>query len=652
MLKDQIIDGYLLRRIIGSGGFGEVWLCEPVLTPGLWKAFKWVPSNHRDKLDRELQALLRYQRAMLKHASRWLMRIEHVNRTEDGLFYIMPLADGIGTAAPDSDEWKPASLWHVMEQHKANGTWFTEDEIVAVMDPVLQGLQEISDLGLLHRDLKPENILFIQDIPVIADLSLLGEDLPHPSWRGTPGFAAPSWYLESGGHPDQYGAAATLFSLMTGNAPDKMGRAVYRWPPGGEKSLSKPQRKRWLAMQQVVYRATHETPSERFLDFSAMRIALGHPSLTASYPTKIRLGKEGLLAALVLAAAVVFGVYFSKSQHETHTATNHVKENVGDLDELFRTAMIEYDRTDLPLDLVLVSRLFDQAAKGGHAKAQNMRGFIHLLDGENFNLEAAVPWFAKAAEQGDASAQYNLGCSYFWGIGVKKDEAMALRYFKLSSDQDFFPAHAVLGFCAYTATPRTEDLSHAIDLLRRAAEKGREEAIHLLSIITETGDGLPVNDKSSALWRDKLASLTYSPAQSLNAIWADERGKSHWRAANFIMTQKMSEEAQIDPLYEFDEAIITRHETGSLVSFEIQSSNPALKEDRILRALETNRRAGDLRNMDAELWIGNAYLTGKFMEFSPSAALPWLRRAAEQGHEKALPLLKEALVKLRGKGNP
>ena len=48
MQQGQIIDGYLLRRRIGSGGFGEVWLCEPVLTPGLWKAFKWVPSSHQD----------------------------------------------------------------------------------------------------------------------------------------------------------------------------------------------------------------------------------------------------------------------------------------------------------------------------------------------------------------------------------------------------------------------------------------------------------------------------------------------------------------------------------------------------------------------------------------------------------------------------
>jgi hypothetical protein len=51
----------------------------------------------------------------------------------------MPLADGIGNAPPDSHEWKPASLWHRMEQRKAQGAWFTEDEIVAVMDSVLQG---------------------------------------------------------------------------------------------------------------------------------------------------------------------------------------------------------------------------------------------------------------------------------------------------------------------------------------------------------------------------------------------------------------------------------------------------------------------------------------------------------------------------------
>jgi TPR repeat protein len=649
MKQDQIIDGYSLRKRIGTGGFGEVWLCEPVVTPAVWKALKWVPSSFRDKLDRELDALVRYQRAMLKNASKRLMRIEHANRTDEGLFYVMPLADGIGDAPPDSHDWKPASLWHLMEQRKSNGTWFSSDEIVAVMDPVLEGLQELSDMGLLHRDLKPENILYVQGMPMIADVSLLGEDLPNPTRRGTPGFAAPSWYLEGGGHPDQFGAGATLFSLITGNTPDKMGRAAYRWPPGGVKSLSEVQRKQWLAMHQIVYRATHEDSSERFQDFSAMRYALSNLSASSGELTKKTRSPKALLVVFALAAVFICGTFLSKLQKQTNTGTTEVEKSAAGLDNLFRAAMKEYGRTDQPRDLILVSRLLHNGAMQGHAKAQNMRGYIHLLEGENFDPKAAAPWFLKAAEQGDAAGQYNLGCCYFWGFGVEKDEAMALRYFKLSSDQDFFPAHSILGFCAYTEIPPVEDLSNAIGLLRRAAEKGREEAIYLLSVIAETRDGLPVNDTTMVSWRDKLASITYSPMQSLNAIWADELGISSWRAANFIMTQKMSTEAQPNPMYEFDDAIITRKETGGRVSFEIQSSNPELTEDRILRALETNRRAAGLRNPDAELWIGKAYLTGRYLELSPANALPWLRRAAEQGKEQAVPLIKDALLKLRAK---
>ena len=37
----------------------------------------------------------------------------------------------------------------------------------------------------------------------------------------------------------------------------------------------------------------------------------------------------------------------------------------------------------------------------------------------------AATWFRKAAEQGDAGAQYNLGGLYFWGRGVPQDYAEA-----------------------------------------------------------------------------------------------------------------------------------------------------------------------------------------------------------------------------------
>jgi TPR repeat protein len=45
----------------------------------------------------------------------------------------------------------------------------------------------------------------------------------------------------------------------------------------------------------------------------------------------------------------------------------------------------------------------------------------------------AVKWFRLAAEQGDASAQYNLGVMYTNGEGVPKDDVTAARWYRLAA---------------------------------------------------------------------------------------------------------------------------------------------------------------------------------------------------------------------------
>jgi hypothetical protein len=80
--------------------------------------------------------------------------------------------------------------------------------------------------------------------------------------------------MESGGHPDMYGAATTLYSVLTGNPPDKMGRANFKWPPQGEQSLSLDERNAWLRFHSVIRRAIDERPAERFADFTAFVRAL------------------------------------------------------------------------------------------------------------------------------------------------------------------------------------------------------------------------------------------------------------------------------------------------------------------------------------------------------------------------------------------
>ena len=53
---------------------------------------------------------------------------------------------------------------------------------------------------------------------------------------------------------------------------------------------------------------------------------------------------------------------------------------------------------------------------------------IALIYRENGDLKKAAYWFAKSTGDGDALVQ--LGIHYYWGKGVRKDPATAVRYFR------------------------------------------------------------------------------------------------------------------------------------------------------------------------------------------------------------------------------
>ena len=47
----------------------------------------------------------------------------------------------------------------------------------------------------------------------------------------------------------------------------------------------------------------------------------------------------------------------------------------------------------------------------------------------------AFKWYSKAAQQGFASAQYNLGVIYEHGQGVKQDDALSAKWLKMAARQ-------------------------------------------------------------------------------------------------------------------------------------------------------------------------------------------------------------------------
>ena len=76
-----------------------------------------------------------------------------------------------------------------------------------------------------------------------------------------------------------------------------------------------------------------------------------------------------------------------------------------------------------------------KAAEQGYALAQINLGLCYAKgEGVPQDQVEAVKWFRKAAEQGHTRAQYKLGVCYTNGDGVLKDDVEAYAWFNLSAD--------------------------------------------------------------------------------------------------------------------------------------------------------------------------------------------------------------------------
>ena len=90
--------------------------------------------------------------------------------------------------------------------------------------------------------------------------------------------------------------------------------------------------------------------------------------------------------------------------------------------------------------------LFEKAAEQGNAEAQYSLGRCYYNgEGVGKDFTKAVSWFDKAAEQGYAEAQYKLGRCYYYGEGVNKDHAKAVYWFAKAAGEGNVSAQYALG---------------------------------------------------------------------------------------------------------------------------------------------------------------------------------------------------------------
>jgi TPR repeat protein len=161
------------------------------------------------------------------------------------------------------------------------------------------------------------------------------------------------------------------------------------------------------------------------------------------------------------------------------------------------------------------------------------------------NYEGALKEWTESAEQGDADAQFNLGCLFLRGEGTPPDRARAREWFRKAADQDEFDSRTWL----FTADDgfQTEEGRKAFfskrlppsgrfhltfvaeldngTLMRwpcSTDEKDGAQTQFQIGRMYDTGKmGLPQNDKQAVAWYRKAAERGVAAAQTKLAYMYD-----------------------------------------------------------------------------------------------------------------------------------
>lgn len=319
---------YRIIREIGRGGFGAVYLAKNKNSEELC-ALKILSGSPAQV---EFEAFKKYAKIS---GTKHLMPILDSGTCGEFFYFAMPLADSLGGEIPPEDlryEPKTLSAYIMRKLESADEKWFGCAEILSVASAIFEAAAAIGAEGLLHRDIKPDNIIFVGGEIFLSDFSLLRRDEKNITNAGTPYFSAPLWYVNSGGNPDVWGLGATFFALISGNPPELIGRAAYKFPQKTGVDFSK---ERWEHWQRCILRALAENPQDRFLtiedflgailsdDFNSSALA---PCKARAKKLKLRgLAKIAALAAALIALSIPAAHFASKRLKAAAEVRGHIE---------------------------------------------------------------------------------------------------------------------------------------------------------------------------------------------------------------------------------------------------------------------------------------------------------------------------------------
>lgn len=205
--------GYRLVRMLGRGGFADVWQARS--PDGTAKAIKFMTCDDRKAAPNEIKSLQAIRR--LEHPN--LIRIEKVWGYLNSIAIVMELADG--------------SLADLLEAFRIEyNSFLPGDQLCKYLLQAAEALDFLNTrqhqidgkcVAIQHCDVKPSNILLVGDVVKLADFglsTLTTTGLMLHRRAGTADYTAPEVFQgKLSDRTDQYGLAVTYCELRGGRLP-------------------------------------------------------------------------------------------------------------------------------------------------------------------------------------------------------------------------------------------------------------------------------------------------------------------------------------------------------------------------------------------------------------------------------------------------
>jgi len=195
-----VLDGkYRILRMLGEGGFGEVYLAEDLLLKNhqvAIKSLKMEDPNREQILVREMEFL-----SSLAHPN--VVRFFHHFSENDTLFLVMEFCGG-------------GSVRESLQK----GVRFDTEQVISWTIDLCQTLYAVHQKGIVHHDLKPDNIFFGD-----GGLLKIGDFGIANTRGGTIPYMAPELFLlrertsRSDARVDIYALGVTFLEALTGVNP-------------------------------------------------------------------------------------------------------------------------------------------------------------------------------------------------------------------------------------------------------------------------------------------------------------------------------------------------------------------------------------------------------------------------------------------------